>query len=82
MEAQGLFTTGEGEIIEWGGDMAGRLSPFDQAVNRLEGLFLNPNLATLRADLRRNILEEVEMPAAPLFMGDRRRAELATAHGT
>jgi hypothetical protein len=61
--------------------MAGGLSAFDQAVNRLEGLFLNPNLAALRADLRGNILEEVEMPSAPLLMGNRGRAELATAHG-
>jgi hypothetical protein len=62
--------------------MAGELSPFDQAVNRLKRCFFNPNLATLHADLRGNILKEVEMPPAPFFMGNRGGAELATAQGT
>jgi hypothetical protein len=82
VKAQGLFATGKGEIIEGGGDMAGGLSPFDQTVNRLEGGFLNPNLAARRADFRGNILEEVEMPATPLLVGNRRGAELATTYGT
>jgi hypothetical protein len=80
--AQGLCATSKGEIIERGWHVAGGLSAFDQAVNGLQGFFLNPNLAALRADFGGNVLEEVEMSAAPLLMGDRGGAELATAHGT
>ena len=81
-KVQGLLGTGKGKIVEGGRDMAGGLSPLDQAVNRLQRCFFNPNLAALHADLRGNVLKEVEMSPAPIFMGNRGGAELATAHGT
>jgi hypothetical protein len=49
--------------------MAGGAPLLDQAVNRLQGGFFNPNLPALGADLGRDILKEVEMPFAPFLVG-------------
>ena len=62
--------------------MTGGTPLLNEAVNRLEGGFFNPNLAAFRADLGGDILKEAEMSSAPFLMGDGRSAELAPAHGT
>jgi hypothetical protein len=77
----GLFDRHKREIIERGRHVAGALSSFNQAVDYLQGLFLNPNLAALRADLRRNILKEVQMRATSFLVGNRGGAEFTATHG-
>lgn len=55
------------KIIERGGHMAGWASALDEAVDRFQGFLFNPNLATLGADLGRNILKQIEMSVAPFL---------------
>ena len=62
--------------------MVGIQASVNQPVKLFEGLFINPNLTARRADQCGDILEEVQVRASLLLMGNGGGFQLATTHCT